>query len=69
MSLFFLIIKNIKMVPSTLKLIGYDTLPSFNEEFSVNHFYDIIDSHLTSLDIKYVLHVSSINHDGIPFSE
>jgi hypothetical protein len=57
------------MAPSTLKLIGYDTLSSFNEEFSVNHFYDIIDSHLTSLDIKYVLHVSSINHDGIPFSE
>ena len=54
---------------TTLKLIGYDTLSSFNEEFSVNHFYDIITSHLTSLDIKYVLHVASINHDGIPFSE
>lgn len=53
---------------TTLKLIGYDTLPSFNEEFSVNQFYDIVVSHLSS-DIKYVLHVASINHDGIPFSE
>jgi hypothetical protein len=57
------------MAPITLKLIGYDTLPSFNEKFSVNHLYDIVTSHLTSLDIKYVLHVASINHDGIPFSE
>jgi len=52
----------------TLKLIGHVTLLSFNEEFSVNRFYDIIESYLT-LDTKYVLHVASINHDGIPFSE
>ena len=56
------------MTPTTLKLIGYDILPFFNKEFSVNHFYDIITSYIT-LDIKYVLHITSINHDGIPFSE
>lgn len=56
------------MNPKTLKLIGCDTLLCFNEEFSINHFYDIVVSHF-ALDIKYVLHVASVNHDGIPFSE
>ena len=51
----------------TLKLIGHVTLLSFNEEFSVNRFYDIITYGL--IEAKYILHVESINHDGIPYDE
>lgn len=54
---------------TSLKLIGHDNLFSFNEWFSANHFYDIIAPRLTSLDTIYVLHITSYNHYGIPFSE
>ena len=55
------------MRPTTLKLIGYNTLLSFNEEFSVNRFYDIVTPGLE--ERKYTLHVQSINHDGLPYDE
>ena len=54
----------------TLKLIGYDTLPSFGntqEEFSIDRFYDTIMTGL--INIEYILHVESIHHDGIPYDE
>ena len=54
---------------SFLILIGYDTLPSFNEEFSVNHFYGIVASRLTSLNSEYLLHIVSYNQDGITSNE
>lgn len=55
------------MESTNIKLIGYNILPSFNQEFSVNRFYDIISSDLE--EIKYLLHVQSINHDGLPYDE
>lgn len=57
------------MSPTTLKLLGYDTLLSFvdTEKFTINRFYDIITTGL--INNKYVLHVESINHDGIPYNE
>lgn len=56
-----------KIMKSNLKLIGYDVLPSFCEEFSVNRFYDVVTFGLK--DVKYILYVESINHDGIPCKE
>lgn len=54
----------------TLKLIGYDNLPSFGntqEEFSIDRFYDLIMTGL--INIEYILHVESLHHDGIPYDE
>ena len=55
------------MESTTIKLMGYKILPSFNEEFTINRFYDVISSDLE--EIKYLLHVQSINHDGLPYDE
>lgn len=55
------------MKSTTIKLIGYNILHSFNEEYSINRFYDIITPGLE--EAIYLLHVQSINHDGMPYDE
>ena len=54
---------------ANLRWIGYHNLPFFNEEFSVSYFYDIIMTHIPCLNKEYVLHVKSINYNGIPLDE
>ena len=52
-----------------LRWFGYNTFPSFNEEFSINKFYDIITSDITSFDSEYILHIRSFDYNGFPLNE
>jgi len=52
-----------------LRWIGYNTFPFFNEEFSINKFYDIVTSDITSFDCEYILHIKSFDYNGLPLNK
>jgi len=53
---------------TNLKLLGHDTFFNFKDS-SINYFYDIVTSSLPSLDVKYVLHIESKDHNGVNINE
>ena len=54
---------------TNLKFIGHNLLPSFDNNFSINQFFDIVTSHFSSSETEYILHVVSVGFNGIPLNE